>query len=180
MLSKIYRHLSIRSQILIVVIAPALIMTLILVVLAYRENQAQSHQALRRQGDLLAAQLAASLEYSLLTGATEQIPAVIQAMLEPAAAVLGTEVKQVIVIGKDQQILYADPRSPVPEVAPLNGGSLLASNAFLEDRQRFSAPIYLQPLTLSALAPLEKRFLGKVKLELATAPVQNEHSQRFS
>ena len=179
MLSKIYHHLSIRGQILIVVIAPTLIMTLILVVLAYRENIAQSHQALHRQGALLAAQLAANLEYPLLTGAAEQIPAIIQAMVTPAAEVLGTEVKQVTVIDKDQQILYADPRSPAAEIAPLGEDPLLAPNAFPEDRQHFSAPIYLQPLALPALTPLEKRYLGEVELELATAPVQNEHSQRF-
>jgi len=40
MLSKIYHHLSIRAQIMIVAIAPTLIVTLILVVLAYRENVA--------------------------------------------------------------------------------------------------------------------------------------------
>lgn len=102
MLSKIYHHLSIRAQIMIVAIAPTLIVTLILVMLAYRENVAQGHQTLHRQGALLAAQLAANLEYPLLTGATEEIPTLIQAMLKPAATVLGTEVKRITVIGKDQ------------------------------------------------------------------------------
>ena len=103
MLSKIYHHFSIRAQILIVVIAPTLIVTLILVGLAYRDNVAQGQQTLHRQGTLLAAQLAANLEYPLLAGATEQIPALIQAMVKPAATVLGTEVRRVTVQGKDRR-----------------------------------------------------------------------------
>ena len=179
MLSKFYRRLSIRAQILIVAIAPTLIVTLILVVLAYRDNVAQGQQTLHRQGTLLAAQLAANLEYPLFTGATEQLPTLIQAMVKPAATVLGTEVIRVTVLGKDQRIVYADPNAAVPAPAPLDGDPLLAPNAFPTDRQRFVAPIYLEPLALPAPAPLEKRYLGAVELELATAPVQIEQSQHF-
>jgi len=179
MLSKIYHHLSIRAQIMIVAIAPTLIVTLILVMLAYRENVAQGHQTLHRQGALLAAQLAANLEYPLLTGATEEIPTLIQAMLKPAATVLGTEVKRITVIGKDQQSLYTDRIPSVPAPASLGEDPLLAPNAFPEGRQYFSAPVYLEPLALPAPVPLEKRYLGTVELELATAPVQIEQSQRF-
>ena len=179
MLSKFYRRLSIRAQILIVAIAPTLIVTLILVVLAYRDNVAQGQQTLHRQGTLLAAQLAANLEYPLLAGATEQLPTLIQAMVKPAATVLGTEVIRVTVLGKDQRIVYADPNATVPAPAPLDGDPLLAPNAFPTDRQRFVAPIYLEPLALPAPAPLEKRYLGAVELELATAPVQIEQTQHF-
>ena len=177
MLSKFYRRLSIRAQILIVAIAPTLIVTL--VVLAYRDNVAQGQQTLHRQGTLLAAQLAANLEYPLFTGATEQLPTLIQAMVKPAATVLGTEVIRVTVLGKDQRIVYADPNAAVPAPAPLDGDPLLAPNAFPTDRQRFVAPIYLEPLALPAPAPLEKRYLGAIELELATAPVQIEQTQHF-
>ena len=177
MLSKIYRRLSIRAQILIVAIAPTLIVTLMLVVLAYRENVAQGHQTLHRQGTLLAAQLAANLEYPLLTGATEQIPALIQAMVKPAATVLGVEVKRVLVLGKDQRVLYTDSSPAVP--APPDGYPLLAPSAFRSDRQHFAAPVYLEPLTLPNATSLEKRYLGAVELELATAPVQIEQAQLF-
>ncbi|MFO7640538.1 MAG: response regulator, partial [Candidatus Competibacteraceae bacterium] len=47
------------------------------------------------------------------------------------------------------------------------------------DRQHFVAPIYLEPLALPSATPLEKRYLGAVELELATAPVQIEQAQRF-
>jgi two-component system sensor histidine kinase BarA len=179
MLSKFYPRLSIRAQILIVAIAPTLIVTLILVVLAYQDNVAQGQQTLHRQGTLLAAQLAANLEYPLFTGATEQLPTLIQAMVKPAATVLGTEVIRVTVLGKDQRIVYADPNAAVPAPAPLDGDPLLAPNAFPTDRQRFVAPIYLEPLVLPAPAPQEKRYLGAVELELATAPVQIEQTQHF-
>ncbi len=179
MLSKIYRRLSIRAQIMIVAIAPTLIVTLILVVLAYRDNVAQGHQTLHRQGTLLAAQLAANLEYPLLTGTTEQLPTLIQAMVRPAATVLGTEVMRVTVFGKDQRILYAGPSPAVPDPALLDGDPLLSPNAFPADRQRFVASIYLEPLALPAPVPLEKRYLGAVELELATSPVQIEQAQRF-
>ncbi len=179
MLSKIYRRLSIRAQILIVAIAPTLIVTLILVVLAYRDNVAQGQQTLHRQGTLLAAQLAANLEYPLLAGATEQIPALIQAMVKPTATVLGTEVKRVTVLGKDRRVLYTDSSPAVPVPGPLDGDPLLAPNVFPADRQHFAAPVYLEPLTLPSSTPLEKRYLGAVELELATAPVQIEQAQLF-
>lgn len=179
MLNKFYRRLSIRAQILIVAIAPTLIVTLILVVLAYRDNVAQGQQTLHRQGTLLAAQLAANLEYPLLAGATEQLPTLIQAMVKPAATVLGTEVIRVTVLGKDRRIVYADPNAAVPAPAPLDGDPLLAPNAFPTDRQRFVAPIYLEPLALPAPASLEKRYLGAIELELATAPVKIEQTQHF-
>lgn len=179
MLGKIYRRLSIRAQILIVAMVPTLIVTLILVVLAYRENVAQGQQVLHRQGTLLAAQLAANLEYPLLAGATEQIPAPIQAMVKPATTALGTEVSRVTILDKDRRILYTTPHPTHSEPVSLDDDPLLVPNAFPSDRQHFVAPIYLEPLALPSATPLEKRYLGAVELELATVPVQIEQAHRF-
>ena len=163
-------RLSIHRQILAIALAPALIVTGLLLFVVYQGNLQHNRRLLDQHGQVLAAQLAVALEYSLATGALEQLPAIIDATVQPATAILGTPVRGVIVTDAAGRVLYrqpaADPAPPAPEV--------LAELALIpaeEDRVRFAAPVLLQPLVLSA-APSPPRPLGEVAVELSVAIAQ--------
>jgi len=119
---------------------------------------------------VLATQLAGALEYSLATGALEQLPAIIDATVQPATAILGAPVQSVIVTDAAGRVLYrrpaADPAPPAPEA--LADGAVVSAAA---DRVRFTAPVLLRPLALSAAASVP-RPLGAVAVELSVAIAQ--------
>ena len=163
-------RLSIHRQILAIALAPALIVTGLLLFVVYQGNLEHNRRLLDQHGQVLAAQLAGALEYSLATGALEQLPAIIDATVQPATAILGTPVRGVIVTDAAGRVLYrqpaADPAPPAPEA--------LAELVFIpaeEDRVRFAAPVLLRPLALSA-APSPPRPLGEVAVELSVAIAQ--------
>ncbi|MEI2808215.1 MAG: hypothetical protein V9G18_20410, partial [Albidovulum sp.] len=58
---------------------------------------------------------AAALEYGLATGALEQLPAIVEAAVQPATAILGTPVRSVTVTDRDGPPLY---RLPAADPAP--------------------------------------------------------------
>jgi two-component system sensor histidine kinase BarA len=163
-------RLSIHRQILAIALAPALIVTGLLLFVVYQGNLQHNRRLLDQHGQVLAAQLAGALEYSLATGALEQLPAIIDATVQPATAILGTPVRGVIVTDATGRVLYrrpaADPAPPAPEA--------LADLAVIppeEDRVRFAAPVLLRPLALSAV-PSPPRPLGEVAVELSVAIAQ--------
>jgi hypothetical protein len=152
--------LSIHRQIMMIALTPALVVTGLLVFVVYQGNVQHNRQLLEQHGQLLAAQLAGALEYTLATGALEQLPAIVEATIQPATVILGTPVQGVTVTDSDAQVLYrlpaADSMEPASEdradgvVAPAPG-----------DRVRFMAPVLLRPLTLSTTTRLP-RPLGDV------------------
>ena len=162
-------RLSIHRQILAIALAPALIVTGLLLFMVYQGNLQHNRRLLDQHGQVLAAQLAGALEYGLATGALEQLPAIIDATVQPATAILGTPVHSVLVTDAAGGVLYrraADPAPPAP--------AALADSAVLpvpEDRVRFAAPVLLRPLTLSAAVPVV-RPLGEVVVELSVAIAQ--------
>lgn len=103
------RRLNIHAKVLTIAIFPALVVTLILVVVVYRSSILQGHQALYRQAQMLTAQLAATLEYALSSGATAQLPATVENTVRPAMEVLQTRVESVQVFDPHDQVLYTAP-----------------------------------------------------------------------
>ena len=91
-------------------------------------------------------------EYGLATGALEQLPAMVEATVQPATAILGTPVRSVIVTDPDGRPLYRRAAAAPPPPAPETLADLTAVPAE-EDRARFAAPVLLRPLMLSAAAP---------------------------
>lgn len=81
-------RLSIHRQIMTIALAPALVVTGLLVFVIYQGNVQYNQRLLNQQGQLLAAQLAAALEYGLATGALAQLPAIVEAAVQPATAIL--------------------------------------------------------------------------------------------
>ena len=158
-------RLDIHRQIMLIAVAPSLVITTLLVFVIFQGNLQHSRRLLDQQGQLLAAQLAAALEYGLATGALEQLPAIVEAAVQPATVILGTPVRRVIVTDRDGHVLYRRPAvEPVPP--PVDH---LANAIFLtpeEDGARFVAPVLLQPLTFSTAASVP-RPLGEVAVELA-------------
>ena len=99
-------RVSMHRQILAIALAPALVVTGLLICVVYQDNLQHNRRLLDQQGQLLAAQLAAALEYGLATGALEQLPAMVEATVQPATAILGTPVRSVIVTDPDGRPLY--------------------------------------------------------------------------
>ena len=126
-------RLSIHRQILAIALTPALVVTGLLLFVVYQGNLQHNRRLLDQHGQVLAAQLAGALEYSLATGSLEQLPAIIDATVQPATAILGTPVRGVIVTDAAGRVLYqrpaADPAPPTLEaladsaVRPGPGGS---------------------------------------------------------
>ena len=163
-------RLSIHRQILAIALAPALIVTGLLLFVVYQGNLQHNRRLLDQHGQVLATQLAGALEYGLATGALEQLPVIIDATVQPATAILGTPVRSVRVTDAAGRVLYqrppTDPAPPAPEA--------LADSAVLsvpEDRVLFTAPVLLRPLTLSATVPVA-RPLGEVVVELSVTIAQ--------
>ena len=170
-------RLSIHRQIMAIALAPALVVTGLLVFVVYQGNLQHNRRLLEQHGQLLAAQLAGALEYGLATGALEQLPAIVDATIQPATALLGTPVQGVTVTDRDGRPLYrlpaADPAPPAPE--PLADLTVTPAE---EDRLRFAVPIVLQPLALAA-APAPRR-LGEVTVELSMAVAQAQWQRRLA
>lgn len=170
-------RLSIHRQIMTIALAPALVVTGLLVFVIYQGNVQYNQRLLNQQGQLLAAQLAAALEYGLATGALAQLPAIVEAAVQPATAILGTPVRGVTVTNRNGQLLYrwptANPALPVPE--PLTD-PIVASVE--EQPLRFAAPVLLQPLSFSTSAPAP-RLLGRVDVELSVAAAQAHWQRRL-
>ena len=168
---------SIHRQIMMIALTPALVVTGLLVFVVYQGNLQHNWRLLEQQGQLLAAQLAGALEYTLATGALEQLPAMVEATIQPATTILGTPVRVVTVTDPDHRILYqgpaTDPIPPVPEdptdweVVPSPRDSL-----------RFTAPVLLRPLVLSAMTRAP-RPLGEVVVVLSFTDVQTRWRQRL-
>jgi two-component system sensor histidine kinase BarA len=170
-------RLSIHRQILAIALAPALVVTSLLVFVVYQGNLQHNRWLLDQHGQLLAAQLAGALEYGLATGALDQLPAIVDATVQPATAILGTPVRDVIVTDPDGRTLYrrpaAAPTAPAPEAL-----ADLTVVPVEEDRVRFAAPVLLRPLALSAAAPVPRR-LGEVVVELSVAVAQAQWQRRL-
>ncbi len=170
-------RLSIHRQIMTIALAPALVVTGLLVFVIYQGNVQFNQRLLNQQGQLLAAQLAAALEYGLATGALAQLPAIVEAAVQPATAILGTPVRSVTVTDRNDQLLYrwptANPALPVP--APLID-PIVASVE--EQPLRFAAPVLLQPLSFSTSTPAP-RLLGRVDVELSVAAAQAHWQRRL-
>lgn len=169
--------LGIHRQIMLIALAPALVVTGLLVFLVFQGNLQHSRRLLDQQGQLLAAQLAAALEYGLATGALEQLPTIVKAAVQPATAILGTPVRRVIVTDRDGHTLYrrlaAEPVPPQPE-----GLAEPVVTADEEDRARYVAPVLLQPLAFSAAASAP-RPLGEVAVELSVDVAQAHWRRRL-
>jgi len=99
----------IQNQLLMIAAVPALIVTVILIVVIYRGNIGEGDRALDRQGQLLADQLAANLEYALSAGAIDQIPDTVSSNVDPAVEVLGTGACRVVVLNRDDQPVFSTP-----------------------------------------------------------------------
>ena len=171
-------RLSLHRQILAMALTPALIVTVLLLFVVYQGNLQHNRRLLDQHGQVLAAQLAGALEYGLATGALEQLPAIIDATVQPATAILGTPVRGVRVTDAAGRVLYqrpaADPAPPALED--------LANSAVLpvpEDQVPFTAPVLLRPLTLSAAVPVA-RPLGEVVVELSVAIAQAQWQRRLA
>ncbi len=164
-------RLGIRGQILTIAAVPALIVTAILILVIYRGNILEGDRALDRQGALLAAQLAANLEYALTTGAFEQIPSTVSSSVNPAIDTLGIPTHRVIVLDRDQKTVFS-----TPEASP---SAALGEQSFdwvvsPDEVKSYDAPIYLEPLETDLFddATRERRYLGQVIVEVSTAPIK--------
>ena len=171
-------HLGIHRQIMLIALAPALVVTGLLVLVVFQGNLQHNRRLLDQQGQLLAAQLAAALEYGLATGALEQLPAIVEAAVQPATAILGTPVWSVVVTSQDGHALY---RRPAAEPIPPLSASLMDSVVVApeENHARFAAPVLLRPLAFSAAA-LAPRLLGEVTVELSVDVAQAHWRQRLA
>ncbi|MCB1922086.1 MAG: hypothetical protein KDJ28_19225, partial [Candidatus Competibacteraceae bacterium] len=107
---------SIHRQIMMIALTPALVVTGLLVFMVYQGNFQHNRQLLEQHGQFLATQLAGALEYALVTGALEQLPAIVEATIQPATAILGTPVRGVTVTDPDRRVLYQRP--PVDPMQP--------------------------------------------------------------
>lgn len=165
------RSLSVHSQVLIIALIPALVVTSIVSVVVYRGTIVQGKRALTQQGQMLATQLASELEYALSVGAVDQLADTIASTIDPTRRILGIEIGRVSVFDKDDRVLYA-----TFLVDPADARSVPA-----EDVQVFTASVYLNPIGLE-LYPGSKparRYLGKVDIEMLTAPIKAKHFGRF-
>jgi len=168
---------SLHRQILTIALVPALLVSGILVWVVYRDTLQQGQQALAQQGQLLAAQLAATLEFGLATGALDQVPAAIDATLQPATQILNIPLRSVLVHDPNQQVLYRTPAPPPRGEGPAAAPAL--ERAPVDDLATFAAPIYLNPLPLATDSPSTRRYLGQVTVELAAAAVRAGWQRRF-
>ena len=159
-----------------IALAPALVIAGLLVFVVYQGNLQHNRRLLDQQGQLLAAQLAAALEYGLATGALEQLPALVDAAVQPATAILGTPVRSVVVTDRDGRPLYRLPAADPAPAAPLADPTVVPAE---EDRVRFAAPVLLRPLVLSPAAPAP-RPLGEVAVELSVAVAQAQWQRRLA
>jgi len=161
----------IQNQILMIAAVPALIVTVILIVVIYRGNIGEGDRALDRQGQLLADQLAANLEYALSAGAIDQIPDTVSSNVDPAVEVLGTGACRVVVLNRDDQPVFSTPTVEAAAVAVMNDPMAWLVSA--KEVKSFTAPIYLKPVDTGLFdEATEKRYLGKVIIEVPTAPIK--------
>ena len=170
-------HLSIHRQIMAIALAPALVITGLLVFVVYQGNLQHNRRLLEQHGQLLAAQLAGALEYGLASGALEQLPAIVDATIQPATAILGTPVRGVTITDRAGRPLYRRPTADPdpPELEPLADWTTAPVG---EERVRFAAPVLLRPLALLAAAPAP-RPLGEVAVVLSVADAQARWRQRL-
>ena len=168
---------SIHRQIMMIALTPALVVTGLLVFMVYQGNFQHNRQLLEQHGQFLATQLAGALEYALVTGALEQLPAIVEATIQPATAILGTPVRGVTVTDPDRRVLYqrppVDPMQPAPEDL-----TDLAMVPTPEDPLQFMAPVLLRPLVLST-SVREPRPLGEVAVVLSIADAQIRWRRRL-
>ncbi|MCC8998955.1 MAG: HAMP domain-containing protein, partial [Candidatus Contendobacter sp.] len=169
-------RVSIKRQMLLIASVPVFVATSLMVLMSYHNNIRHNREQMERQGQLLAAQLAGALEYALVAGARAQVPTTVSATIKPAAAILGTPVREVIVTDDKGLDLYrmpdADPRSSRSETA---GHTPDAS----EETVRFSAPIVLRPVALDdGDAPIP-RPLGQVTVALSLSAAQTRWRYRL-
>ena len=154
---------SIRRQILLIAMLPVMMVTVTLIILIYRENIVQGKHELEQQGQLLAAQLAANLEYVLFSGAVEQIPKSIAATVDPSTEVMGTQIHQITVLDRHQQVIFhnVSTSAPLTELSP----RLLSGLAPMDALMNFRAPVFLDPLDIADGHHRPQRLLGEVRLE---------------
>ncbi|MCB1809868.1 MAG: HAMP domain-containing protein, partial [Candidatus Competibacteraceae bacterium] len=169
-------HLGIRSQLLTITVVPFLLLTLLLIIVIYRSHVLQTQAALVRQGNLLAAQLAANLEYALSTGALEQIPHAIEATVQPALTLMEIPVTAVTVRDHQQQVLVSQslPQRTSPSLLERQIVRFLTL-----DDLRFTANVYLNPLEIVSDQQKSRRLLGEVELHLSIIPLRAEQLSRL-
>ena len=170
-------RLGIRSQILLIAFIPVAIITVILILLIYRGSITQGKLALDRQGQLLAAQLAANLEYALFSGAVEQIPDTVAAVMNPSTEILGTPIGTITIVDRNQQTVFE--QKPEPSEPLVSAPALLSWLVPMEQQRSFQAPVYLAPLDIDATTTDKRRLLGSVQLEIPTAPIQHALLKQF-
>ncbi len=162
-------RVSIKRQMLLIASVPVFVATSLMVLMSYHNNIRHNREQMERQGQFLAAQLAGALEYPLVAGARAQVPTTISATVKPAAAILGTPVREVIVTDDKGLDLYrmpdADPRSSRSESAGHPPDAR-------EETARFSAPIVLRPVALDDGAAPISRPLGQVTVALSLSAAQ--------
>ena len=170
--------LSIHRQIMMIAWVPALVVTSFLIVVVYQGNLQHNQRLLDQHGQLLATQLAGALEYGLATGALEQLPAIVDATIQPATAILGTPVRGVTVTDRAGRVLYRFPDSAHPSPALGEGSS--EEVALAEDLIRFAVPIVLHPVALTTAPAPAPRPLGQVTVELSVAVAQAQWQRRLA
>lgn len=162
-------RVSIKRQMLLIASVPVFVATSLMVLMSYHNNIRHNREQMERQGQLLAAQLAGALEYALVAGVRAQVPTTVSATIKPAAAILGTPVREVIVTDDQGLDLYrmpdADPRSSRSESAGHTPDAR-------EETARFSAPIVLRPVALDDGAAPIPRPLGQVTVALSLSAAQ--------
>ena len=170
-------RLSIHRQILAIALAPALVVTGLLVFVVYQGNLQNTRRLLDQHGQVLAAQLAGALEYGLATGALEQLPAIVAATIQPAKTLLDAPVTAVTITDPEGGMLY---RFTAPDPAPPTRNDPLEA-AVAPSRgahARFVAPILLRPVALAAAAPAP-RPLGEVAVTLSLTEAQAHWRRRL-
>ena len=171
-------QLGIRGQILIIAIIPFVMATTVLIVVIYRGNILQVNEALARQGNLLTAQLAASLEYPLSTAAIEQISRTVASVTTPATELMQMPIHSVQVLDRHNQIVFSEPIADSPkEENTLQ--TLLTFFTSTKDLRTFSAPVYLDPLAVVTEKPKQRRLLGTVTVTILLTPLKHKQFTSF-
>jgi hypothetical protein len=110
-------------------------------------------------------------------GRWTQLPAIVDATVQPATAILGTPVRDVIVTDPDGRVLYRRPAAArlLPRRRPWRPDP---STPVEEDRVRFAAPVLLRPLAFSTSAPAHGGWV-EVDVELSVAVAQAQWQRRL-
>ena len=170
--------LGIRGRILFIAVLPLLLMTLILIVVIYRGHIVDADAALSRQGRLLAAQLAANLEYALSTGSMMQISDTIMATVQPATNMMNMPVHRVTVMNNQTEVLHQKIFDHPSDDFTLEHRWIEAwmnTHAY----RAFDAEIFLDPLNVVKQHNQTRRLLGLVSIEMSLLPLWATQFERL-